>query len=64
MSFSRVSAALVVATIAVTAGVCFLLVEDRSRDSSFYLSLGFILLAEVFLFAGPHLVRTGGDSVS
>jgi len=37
-------------------------VESQSRDGSFYLSLGFILLAEVFLFAGPHLVRTGGGT--
>jgi hypothetical protein len=43
-------------------GVCFLLVESQYRDGSFYLSLGFILLAEVFLFAGPHLVRTGGGT--
>jgi hypothetical protein len=62
MSFSRVSAALVVATITVTALICFLLVESQFRDDSFYLSMGFILLAEVLLFAGPHLVRTGGGS--
>ena len=62
MSFSKVSAALVAATIAITVAVTLLLVERQSRDGSFYLSLGFILLAEVFLFAGPHLVRTGGDA--
>lgn len=62
MSFSKISAALIAATIAITVAVAFLLVESQSRDSSFYLSLGFILLAEVFLFAGPHLVRTGGGA--
>jgi hypothetical protein len=62
MSFSRVSAALVAATIVVTVAVSFLLVEGQSRDGTFYLSLGFILLAEVFLFVGPHLVRTGGGT--
>lgn len=62
MSFLRVSVALVAATITVTVLVSFLLVESQSRDGSFYLSLGFILLAEVFLFAGPHLVRTGGGT--
>ena len=62
MSFSRVSASLVAATITVTVTVSFLLVDSQSRDGRFFLSLGFILLAEVFLFAAPHLVRTGGDT--
>lgn len=60
MSFSKISVALVVATIAVTVAIALLLVASESRDGRFYLSLGFILLAELFLFAGPHLVRTGG----
>jgi hypothetical protein len=60
MSFSKVSAALVAATLAITVAVAFLLVDGQYRDSSFFLSLGFILFAEVALFAGPHLVRTGG----
>jgi hypothetical protein len=60
MAFSRISAALAAGAIAVTITVAYLLTEPQARGDSFFLSLGFILLAELFLFAGPHLVRTGG----
>jgi len=60
MSFYRLSGALVGATIIVTIVAALLLVQEECRNASFYVSLGFVLLSEVFLFAGPHLVRTGG----
>jgi hypothetical protein len=62
MPFSKISAALAAGAIAITVAIAYLLTDPPFRDSAFFLSLGFILLAEFFLFAGPHLVRTSGGN--